>query len=134
MKQDMIDGRVEFLPSSQEERKCWVAICLEIDLTSQGERFLEAAENIQDALKKWVCACIEHETLWFYKVSHRKNQKRISPVKNKAQELQHTTLEADESKRSRNHSPSFRICFYPSISESKDGRTRPPVVLSQGKK
>lgn len=84
MKQDMIDGRVEFLPSSQEERKCWVAICLEIDLTSQGERFLEAAENIQDALKKWVCACIEHETLWFYKVSHRKNQKQVSPVQNKA--------------------------------------------------
>lgn len=64
MEQGMINVRVEFLPPSQEEgRECWVAICPEIDLASQGETFLEAAENIQDALKEWIRACIEHGTL-----------------------------------------------------------------------
>ncbi|MBQ9405253.1 MAG: type II toxin-antitoxin system HicB family antitoxin [Desulfovibrio sp.] len=60
----MLALKVEFLPPSQEEeRECWVALCPEIDLATQGETFEDAERNMRDALDGWFSVCLAMGTL-----------------------------------------------------------------------
>ncbi|MBQ7618404.1 MAG: type II toxin-antitoxin system HicB family antitoxin [Desulfovibrio sp.] len=64
MERGMIDVKVEFLPPDEKEgRECWVAVCPEINLATQGDSFEEATQNIREAMYEWLRFCLEYGTL-----------------------------------------------------------------------
>ena len=54
MQQGSINFKIEFKPPCKEEgRSCWVALCPEIDLGTQGDTFEEACSMLKEALEEW---------------------------------------------------------------------------------